>query len=115
MERYTVRTYSPSRFASTRAHAAVAALAAAGVLWGTTVPLSKAALEWLPPAWLTFARFAVAAAILLTAARAKVRVRAAFSPAVLVSGAIGYGGSVLIQHAGIARTTVSHAALLIGA
>jgi O-acetylserine/cysteine efflux transporter len=92
---------------------AVAALTAAGLLWGTTVPLSKVALGWLPPGWLTFARFGVAAIILLTVSRS--RISAAFTPAVLVSGAIGYGGSVLVQSAGITRTSVSHAALLIGA
>jgi O-acetylserine/cysteine efflux transporter len=91
---------------------AVAALTAAGLLWGTTVPLSKLALEWLPPGWLTLVRFTVAAAILLVAARSGVR--AAFRPAVLVSGAIGYGGTVLLQNAGITQTSVSHAALLIG-
>ena len=32
---------------------AVAALVAAGLLWGSTVPLSKLALEWLAPGWLT--------------------------------------------------------------
>jgi drug/metabolite transporter (DMT)-like permease len=92
---------------------AIAALAAAGLLWGSTVPLSKLALDWLPPGWLTFARFGVAAAVLLVAARS--RVRAACRPAVLASGAIGYGGSVVVQNAGISRTSVSHAALLIGA
>ncbi len=92
---------------------AVAALTAAGLLWGTTVPLSKLALEWLPPGWLTFARFGMAAAILLPAAGP--RVRAACTPPVLASGAIGYGGSVIMQNAGITRTSVSHAALLIGA
>jgi O-acetylserine/cysteine efflux transporter len=92
---------------------ATAALTAAGLLWGTTVPLSKVALEWLPPGWLTFVRFAVAAAILLVVARD--RLRAACTPAVLAWGAVGYGGSVLVQNAGIARTSVSHAALLIGA
>jgi O-acetylserine/cysteine efflux transporter len=92
---------------------AVAALTAAGLLWGTTVPLSKLALVWLSPGWLTFARFGLAAAILLVAARAQVR--AVCSPAVLASGAIGYGGSVVVQNAGISRTSVSHAALLIGA
>ncbi len=91
----------------------VAALAAAGLLWGTTVPLSKLALEWLPPGWLTFARFGIASAVLLVAARS--RLRAACTPAVLASGALGYGGSVLVQNAGITRTSVSHAALLIGA
>ena len=34
------------------------ALIAAGILWGTTVPLSKLALGWLPPGWLAFVRFA---------------------------------------------------------
>jgi drug/metabolite transporter (DMT)-like permease len=34
---------------------------------------------------------------------------------VLAWGAVGYGGSILVQNAGIARTSVSHAALLVGA
>lgn len=92
---------------------ATVALTAAGLLWGTTVPMSKLALDWLPPGWLTFARFGLAAAILLVAARS--RLRAACSPAVLAWGAIGYGGSVAVQNAGLARTSVSHAALLVGA
>ena len=33
----------------------------------------------------------------------------------LVAGALGYGGSVMVQNAGIMRTSVTHAALLIGA
>ena len=89
------------------------ALLAAGVLWGTTVPLSKVALGWLPPGWLAFARFALAAAVLMVASRS--RLRAACSPAILATGAIGYGGSVLLQNFGIQRTSVTHAALLIGA
>jgi len=92
---------------------AVAALAAAGLLWGTTVPVTKLALEWLPPGWLTVARFGLAAAVLLAAVR--FRVRAACSPAVLAWGALGYGGSILVQNAGITRTSVTHAALLVGA
>jgi drug/metabolite transporter (DMT)-like permease len=95
---------------------AVIALAAAGLLWGTTVPLSKLALPWLGPGWLAAARFGLAAAILLAVAgRRPPRLRAAFSPRVLASGAIGYGGSVIVQNAGITRTSVTHAALLIGA
>ena len=93
---------------------AVAALIAAGLLWGTTVPLSKLALEWLSPGWLTVLRFGLAAAVLLAVAR-RVGLRAAFTPKVLVSGALGYGGSVMVQNAGISRTSVTHAALLIGA
>jgi O-acetylserine/cysteine efflux transporter len=95
---------------------AVAALTAAGLLWGTTVPLSKLALQWLPPGWLTVARFGLAAAVLLAvASRGRLGLRAAFTPKILVSGAIGYGGSVVVQNAGITRTSVTHAALLIGA
>ena len=93
---------------------AVAALIAAGLLWGTTVPLSKLALEWLSPGWLTAVRFGLAAAVLLAAARRR-GLRSAFTPAVLAAGAFGYGGSVLLQNAGISRTSVTHAALLIGA
>jgi drug/metabolite transporter (DMT)-like permease len=112
---------------------AVAALAAAGLLWGTTVPLSKVALTWLAPGWLTVARFGLAAAVLLAAGRRRgtpagaarsastagaarqSALRRAFTPAVLAAGALGYGGSVMVQNAGIARTSVTHAALLIGA
>src|SRR5215831_10981910 len=99
---------------NTNRRRAVAALTAAGLLWGTTVPLSKLALGWLAPGWLTFVRFALATAILLAAAP-RARVRDACTPSVLASGAIGYGGSVVVQNAGITRTSVSHAALLIGA
>ena len=104
---------------------AVAALIAAGLLWGTTVPLSKLALEWLAPGWLTVVRFGLAAAVLLAVARRRPRaapgtaqgsaLRAAFTPGVLIAGAFGYGGSVMVQNAGIGRTSVTHAALLIGA
>ena len=91
-----------------------AALIAAGVLWGTTVPLSKLALAWLGPAWLAFGRFGVAAGVLLLVAGAG-KARAVCRPAVLASGAVGYGGSVLLQNLGIVRTSVTHAALIVGA
>ena len=89
-----------------------AALIAAGLLWGTTVPLSKVALEWLPPAWLALARFAVAAAILLAVSRPGWR--AAFRPSVLVAGGLGYGASVVLQNMGLQHTSVTHAALIVG-
>src|SRR5258708_34236974 len=73
---------------------AVAALAAAGLLWGTTVPLSKLALEWLPPGWLTFVRFGLAAAILLAVASGRAGGgRGACTPLAPASGAFGYGGA----------------------
>ena len=93
---------------------AVAALSTAGLAWGTTVPLSKLALGWLPPGWLTVVRFGLAAAVLLAVA-SRSGVRGAMTPRLLASGAIGYGGAVVLQNAGIARTSVTHAALLIGA
>jgi O-acetylserine/cysteine efflux transporter len=92
---------------------AVAALAAAGVAWGTSVPLSKAALTWLPPGWLVVARFTLAAAVLLVFVD-KTALRAACRGPVLAWGAAGLGGSVLVQNTGIDRTSVTHAALLIG-
>ena len=101
---------------------AVAALIAAGLLWGTSVPLSKLALAWLSPGWLTAARFGLAAAVLLAAilltagwTSGRAKLRAAFMPKVLAWGVLGYGGSVMVQNAGISRTSVTHAALLIGA
>src|SRR5260370_42301206 len=69
---------------------AVAALTAAGLLWGTTVPLSKLALEWLAPGWLTVLRFGLAAAVLLPVARR--RGPRILEARVLLSGAAGYGG-----------------------
>jgi drug/metabolite transporter (DMT)-like permease len=98
---------------NTNRHRAIGALIIAGLLWGTTVPLSKVALGWLAPGWLTFVRFALAAVVLLVVARRQLR--ASWSWPVLASGAAGYGGSVVLQNIGIDRTSVSHAALLIGA
>jgi len=92
----------------------VAALVVAGLAWGGSVPLSKVGLDWLAPGWLTAARFGLAAVVLLVAVP-RPALRAAFTGRVLASGAFGYGGCVLLQNAGIARTSVTHAALLIGA
>src|ERR1700742_119971 len=93
---------------------ATAALAAAGVAWGTSVPLSKAARGWRTPAWLVVARFALAAAVLLAVVD-RASLRAALRGPVIAWGAAGLGGSVLIQNAGLSKTSVTHAALLIGA
>ena len=92
---------------------AILALAAAGVLWGLTVPLSKVALEWLGPGWLTVARFAAAAPVLALVARRDLR--GAFVPRVVAAGALGFGAVTVLQNAGIERTSVSHAALVVGA
>jgi O-acetylserine/cysteine efflux transporter len=92
---------------------AILALTAAGALWGLTVPLSKLGLDWLGAGWLAFARFALAAPLLALVVRR--RLREALTPAVVAVGAAGYGGVILLQNAGIERTSVSHAALIVGA
>jgi O-acetylserine/cysteine efflux transporter len=96
----------------TTAHA-ILALALAGTLWGLTVPLSKLGMDWLGAGWLAVIRFAVAAPLLALFARR--HLRAALTPSILAAGAIGYGGVILLQNAGIERTSVSHAALIVGA
>jgi drug/metabolite transporter (DMT)-like permease len=96
-----------------RTDRAMLALTAAGLLWGTTVPLTKVALDGWGPAWLTVARFGLAALPLAWFARRGLR--AAATPAIAGWGVVGYGASIVLQNAGIARTSVSHAALLLGA
>src|SRR6185295_9817627 len=96
----------------TTAHA-ILALALAGSLWGLTVPLSKLGMEWLGAGWLAVARFAIAAPLLALLARRDLR--GAISPGVIAAGAVGYGAVILLQNVGIARTSVTHAALIVGA
>jgi O-acetylserine/cysteine efflux transporter len=99
--------------AITQRRIAIIVLAAAGVLWGLTVPLSKLALGWLDGSWLAVARFGLAAPLLALVARRDLR--GALSAPVAAWGALGFGVVILLQNAGIARTSVSHAALLVGA
>jgi O-acetylserine/cysteine efflux transporter len=97
---------------SSTAHA-ILALAMAGSLWGLTVPLSKLGMDWLDAGWLAVARFAVAAPLLALITRR--HLRAAISPGVIAAGAVGYGAVILLQNAGIALTSVTHASLIVGA
>jgi O-acetylserine/cysteine efflux transporter len=92
---------------------ALAALATAGVIWGLTVPMSKVALGWLDPLWLTVARFGLAAPVLALFARSSLR--GALSPATIGWGALFYGGVVGLQNIGVQMTSVSHGALILGA
>jgi drug/metabolite transporter (DMT)-like permease len=89
------------------------ALALAGLLWGTTVPATKLALGTFDPGWLAVARFVLAGLPLLWWSRRQLR--SAISPGVLGWGALGYGGVVALQTSGLAATSVTHAALLVGA
>jgi drug/metabolite transporter (DMT)-like permease len=97
----------------TNRYTPLAALLAAGVLLGTTVPLTKLALAGWGPGWLTVARFALAVPPLAWAGRR--HLRAAATPAVLGWGIAGYGLVIVVQNVGVARTSVSHAALIVGA
>jgi len=92
---------------------ALAALTAAGLMFGLTVPLSKVALGWLDPAWLAAARFGLAAPVLAVVARRALR--DALSLRVAAWGALGYGAMVVLQNFGVERTSVTHAALIFGA
>jgi O-acetylserine/cysteine efflux transporter len=96
----------------TNRRTALLSLALAGALWGFTVPLSKLSLGWLGPDWLTFARFAIAAPLLAFAGRRGLR--DALVPHVAAVGAIGFGAVIMLQNAGIERTSVSHAAVVVG-
>jgi O-acetylserine/cysteine efflux transporter len=92
---------------------ALAALAAAGAIWGLTVPMSKVALGWLDPLWLTVARFGLAAPVLAFFARGALR--SAVGRDSLGWGVLFYGGVVGLQNIGVHLTSVSHAALIVGA
>jgi O-acetylserine/cysteine efflux transporter len=92
---------------------AIICIAAAATLWGLNVPLSKLALGWLGPGWVTVARFAVAAPVLALVGRRGLR--EALTPRILASGAIGFGAVIILQNVGIEGTSVSHAAVVIGA
>jgi O-acetylserine/cysteine efflux transporter len=103
----------PQSYMKSQPKSALVALAAAGVLWGLNVPLTKLAVGWLGPGWLTVARFLVAAPVLAMVGRG--RLRDALTLRVLASGALGFGVVVVLQNAGIEHTTVSHAAVIVGA
>jgi drug/metabolite transporter (DMT)-like permease len=87
------------------------ALALSGLLWGTSAPLTKVALGTLGPGWLTAVRFVLAGLPLLWLARH--RLRAAATLPVALWGAAGYGIVVALWNAGLARTSVTHGALLV--
>lgn len=91
---------------------AIISLVVAGTIWGSSVALSKLSLAWLDPTWLTVLRFAAAAPVLALIGRR--HLRRAFNAKVIVAGAIGYGITMLLQNAGIERTSVSHAAIIVG-
>ena len=95
---------------------AFAALAGAGVLWGTSFLLGKLALEGVGPTWLIALRFAMASAVMLPFVRWR-RLSMRRRDWMLVAvGAVLAGPVVFVlQFEGLARTPVSSAALLVAA
>ena len=91
---------------------ALAALAAAGLIWGLTVPMSKVAMGWLDPIWLAVARFAAAAPVLAFFARGSLRDALTWRTAGW--GVLFYTAVVGLQNIGVHMTSVSHGALILG-
>jgi len=98
---------------------AYAALAVAGCLWGTGFLFGKWALTELSVAHMVFYRFAFAAigfapATIRGLRRAETRIARRDLPLFLTAALLGVPVQFLIQFAGLARTTVSHASLMVG-
>lgn len=90
-------------------------LTLSGLFWGLGFPLGELALRETDAAHMVLLRFAVAAVVALPFALRRPDARALFrSPVVLISGAL-YGMAFLVQFEGLARTSVTLAALLVGA
>src|SRR5665213_1855448 len=102
-----------------RRAAGYAALAAAGSIWGTGFVFGKWALEEMSVAHMvllrfTFASIGLAVALACTKRSAPVRVSKADVWTILIAALIGVPVQYLMQFGGLARTTVSHASLMVG-
>jgi drug/metabolite transporter (DMT)-like permease len=91
------------------------ALTAAGVAWGFGFPLGKLALRETDAAHMVSLRLAVAAVVALPFALRRPEVRALFRSRVVVLGGVLYGLAFLVQFEALAHTSVTLAALLVGA
>ncbi|HVF34550.1 MAG TPA: DMT family transporter [Candidatus Saccharimonadia bacterium] len=97
----------------TRAGASLA-LVIVMVIWGASVPITKAAIDDVPPVLLAWLRFVLAAAILFPSFRARRRAGAA-APSLRDSALLGLTGIALYYlgyNIGLQYTSASHAALL---
>jgi drug/metabolite transporter (DMT)-like permease len=94
---------------------AFTALAFAGIFWGLGFPLGKLALQETDAGHMILLRFVAAAIVALPFALRRAETRALFaSPRVLAAGAL-YGVAFFVQFEGLARVSVTLAALLVGA
>jgi drug/metabolite transporter (DMT)-like permease len=90
------------------------ALILAGVCWGIAFPLAKVALREMDAAHMVLLRMAAAGLAALPFALARPETRALFrSPMVLLAGVL-YGVAFLVQFEGLARVSVTLAALIVG-
>lgn len=99
---------------------AFAAMAAAGSIWGTGFLLGKWALSELSVGQLNFYRFLFASIAFAPATwralrNPETRIARQDFTLILVAALVGVPVQFLIQFAGLARTTVSHASLMVGA
>lgn len=91
------------------------ACAVAGCLWGTGFYFGRIALNEMSVEHMVLYRFFFACAVLLPVALLnRVRFTASEFRTLLISAAFGIPIQFLIQFHGLARTTVSHAALMVG-
>ena len=98
---------------------AFAALAAAGSLWGTGFLFGKWALEELSVGQIVFYRFVFASigfapAVVRGLSRPASRIPRPDFLAIFICALVGVPIQFIIQFAGLARTTVSHASLMVG-
>lgn len=98
---------------------AFAALAVAGSLWGTGFIFGKWALEELSVGQMVFYRFVFASigflpAVIRGLSRPDSRIPRRDFPLILIGALVGVPIQFIIQFAGLARTTVSHASLMVG-
>jgi len=94
------------------------ACALAGGLWGTGFYWGRLALNEMPVEYMVLYRFAFAClgmAPVLLFRRNRVRLTPGEVRILLVSAALGVPVQFLLQFHGLARTTVSHASLMVGA
>ena len=98
---------------------AFTALAVAGSLWGTGFLFGKWALEELSVGQMVFYRFVFASvgfmpAVIRALARPATRIPRRDFLLIFICALVGVPIQFIIQFAGLARTTVSHASLMVG-
>ena len=91
------------------------ALICAGLFWGMGFPLGKLVMAETDAAHMILLRMAIAAVAALPFALASREARALFRSPVVLFGGVIYGLAYLVQFEGLARTSVTFAALLVGA